>query len=55
MPNSSPCHSAGTLPLLHVLTRCVLFGQLHPQPLQAEALAAAAAEAEVPFRILSLF
>ena len=22
-----PCHSAGTLPSLHVLTRCVLFGQ----------------------------
>ncbi len=22
-----PCHSAGTLPSLHALTRCVLFGQ----------------------------
>ena len=23
-----PCHSAGTLPSLHALTRCVLFGQM---------------------------
>ena len=23
-----PCHSAGTLPSLHALTRCVLFGQV---------------------------
>ena len=23
-----PCHSAGTLPSLRVLTRCVLFGQM---------------------------
>ena len=25
-----PCHSAGTLPSLRALTRCVLFGQIAP-------------------------